>query len=113
MRGGSFFGSATTNKPIDALIFTRIGGGPWKRAHQFRPMREASAAAKIVPPVSFHILRHTYASRLAMRAVPMGVIAAQLGHTDTRMTEKHYAHLAKNYVSDTVARHLASLALLR
>ena len=22
----------------------------------------------------------------------MGVIAAQLGHSDTRMTEKHYAH---------------------
>jgi hypothetical protein len=24
----------------------------------------------------------------------MGVIAAQLGHTDTRITERHYAHLA-------------------
>jgi integrase len=30
----------------------------------------------------------------AVRGVPMGVIAEQLGHVDTRMTEKHYAHLA-------------------
>jgi hypothetical protein len=39
-------------------------------------------------------LRHTYASALAMQGVPMAVIAAQLGHSDTRMTEKHCAHLA-------------------
>jgi integrase len=29
-----------------------------------------------------------------MRGVPMAVTAEQLGHADTRMTEKHYAHLS-------------------
>lgn len=37
-----------------------------------------------------------------MKGVPMGVIAAQLGHADTRMTEKHYAHLAPSYFADTI-----------
>jgi hypothetical protein len=32
----------------------------------------------------------------------MAVIARQLGHSDTRMTERHYAHLAPNYVADTI-----------
>jgi integrase len=32
----------------------------------------------------------------------MAVIARQLGHADTRMTERHYAHLAPNYVADTI-----------
>jgi hypothetical protein len=32
---------------------------------------------------------------------PVGVVAAQLGHADTRMTEKHYAHLAPSYVAQT------------
>jgi hypothetical protein len=41
-------------------------------------------------------------SILAMRGVPMAVIARQLGHADTRMTERHYAHLAPNYVADTI-----------
>jgi hypothetical protein len=36
-----------------------------------------------------------------MAATPMGVIAAQLGHVDTRMAEKHYAHLAPSYIADT------------
>ena len=48
------------------------------------------------------MLRHTHASMLAMKGVPMGVIAAQLGHADTRITERHYAHLAPSYVADTI-----------
>jgi hypothetical protein len=58
--------------------------------------------AAIHPAVGFHVLRHTHASILAMQAVPMAVIARQLGHSDTRMTERHYAHLAPNYVADTI-----------
>jgi hypothetical protein len=33
----------------------------------------------------------------------MGVIAAQLGHVDTRLAEKHYAHLTPSYIADTYA----------
>jgi integrase len=72
----------------------------------------ASARAKIEPAATFHILRHTYASALAMRGVPMGVIAAQLGHADTRMTERHYAHLSPNYVADTVRAALPALGIV-
>ena len=37
-----------------------------------------------------------------MAGVPMAVIAAQLGHSDSKLTEKHYAHLAPGFVSDTI-----------
>jgi integrase len=74
-------------------------------SEQQRPLADAAKRAKI-QDVSFHILRHTYGSHLAMRGVPMGVIAAQLGHADTRMTEKHYAHLAPNYIADVVRANL-------
>jgi integrase len=83
-------------------LLRRDDGRAWKRAEQVRLMREACARAGIVPAVGFHVLRHTHGSLLAMRAVPMAVIARQLGHADTRMTEKHYAHLAPNYVADTI-----------
>jgi integrase len=75
-------------------------------------LEAASGKAKIEPAATFHILRHTYASALAMRGVPMGVIAAQLGHSDTRMTEKHYAHLSPNYVAETVRAALPALGLV-
>ena len=73
---------------------------------------EASQRAKIKPAISFHMLRHTHGSTLAMRGVPMGVIAEQLGHADTRMTEKHYVHLAPSYVADTIRAHFPTLGIL-
>jgi integrase len=84
----------------------------WGKSDQFRSMRAACEAAKIEPPVSFHELRHTYGSRLAMRGVPMAVIAAQLGHSDSRMTEKHYAHLGPGYVADTVRKSFGNLGIV-
>jgi integrase len=57
-------------------------------------------------------LRHTYASSLAMKGVPMGVIAAQLGHSDTRMTSKHYAHIAPSYVADAIRAALPTIWLI-
>jgi hypothetical protein len=38
-------------------------------------MRDACARSAIAPAVGFHVLRHTHASILAMRGVPMAVIA--------------------------------------
>jgi integrase len=46
-----------------------------------------------------------------MRGVLMAVVAEQLGHADTRMTEKHYAHLAPSYVADTIRAHFPTLGI--
>ncbi|OSM04336.1 tyrosine-type recombinase/integrase [Magnetofaba australis] len=96
-----FSNLSLTKRPSDHL-FTHDDGTPWAKNHQQRPMAEACSAASITPAINFHILRHTHASRLAMAGAPMGVIATQLGHADTRMTEIHYAHLAPSYVADTI-----------
>jgi integrase len=92
----------TAGRSTGDLLLRRDDGRGWKRAEQLRPMCEACAQAGVAPAVGFHVLRHTHASILAMRAVPMAVIARQLGHADTRMTERRYAHLAPNYVVDTI-----------
>ncbi len=110
--GYAFFQQITTGRHKDEIMFLRTDGKPWGRAHQMRPLKEACKGASLSPPISFHILRHTYASQLAMRGVPMGVIAAQLGHSDTRMAEKHYAQLAPSYVADTIRANFPRLGIL-
>ncbi|MFZ0509228.1 MAG: site-specific integrase [Methylocella sp.] len=101
--GKALFDQLTAGRAPQDLIFRRDDGEPWGPSHQQRPLAEASEIAKLDPSATFHVLRHTYASSLAMKGIPMGVIAAQLGrHADTRMTEKHYAHLAPSYIADTV-----------
>ncbi len=110
--GRALFAELTAGRTGRELVFVRDDGKAWGPSHQQRPLDAASARAKIEPAATFHILRHTYASALAMRGVPMGVIAAQLGHSDTRMTERHYAHLSPNYVADTVRAALPALGIV-
>ena len=47
---------------------------PWDFAHQIRPMTETVARAKIKPPISFHGLRHTWASHAIMSGMPLMVV---------------------------------------
>ncbi len=110
--GRSLFYELTVGRTGHELVFVRDDGKAWGASHQQRPLEAASVRANIEPAPTFHILRHSYASALAMRGVPMGVIAAQLGHSDTRMTERHYAHLSPNYVAETVRAALPSLGIV-
>ena len=107
-----FFSQQTVVKAGTDFIFTRKSGKPWMPSDQGPRMRRTSEVASIKPAVTFHILRHTHASRLAMKGAPMGVIAHQLGHADTRMTERHYAHLAPSYIADTVRAAFGELGIV-
>jgi integrase len=109
--GQRLFATLTAGKLGTDPVFARADGGTWGKSHQLRPALDACQRAKIKPAVSFHVLRHTHGSTLAMRGVPMGVIAEQLGHAGTRMTEKHYAHLAPSYVADTIRAHFPTLGI--
>jgi len=110
--GRDFIAGLAAGKPGSDRLFVRNNGKPWGKSEQQRPLAAACAAAKIDPPANFHAMRHSYASRLAMRAVPLAVIAAQLGHSDTRMVEKHYGHLSAGYVADTVRAAFGILGIV-
>ena len=65
---------------------------------------ESGKNAKIKPAINFHGIRHTWASLGVMEGVPPMVVAKNMGHTDTRMVEKIYGHLAPTYIVDAI-RH--------
>ena len=107
--GAAFFARLTAGQT--GKIFLKSNGEPWARWQQRRPLAAAAKAAN-VEGVSFHILRHTYGSNLAMQGVPTSVIAKAMGHSSTRMTEKHYAHLSPSYVAETIRANLPSLGIV-
>jgi integrase len=102
--GTEFFRQITVGRPGTELIFRRHDGTAWRASHQSRPMAEACARAKIAPPVGIHQLRHTWASLAVMNGMPLLVVAKNLGHTDTRMVERHYGHMTTSYVADEIRR---------
>lgn len=53
--------------------------------------------------VTPHVLRHTAASWMAEGGVPMTEIAAVLGHTDSRTTERIYARFSPGYLRKAVS----------
>ena len=100
--GGEFFHKMTLGRAGIELLLHKADGDRWGKSNQTRPMAEACTRAKIEPPANFHALRHTYASHAVMAGAPLFVVAKNLGHTDTRMVEKHYGHLSQSYIADAI-----------
>ena len=102
--GLEHFREAITGKIGDQLVFTRSDGAAWGHNYHVRALKLACDGAKVKPMVSFHELRHTYASHLAQAGVDLLTISKLLGHSDTRITAKHYAHLADKTLALAVTK---------
>ena len=104
LEGAALFRDIIVDKRGDSLVFIKKDGKPWGKNHHVRSLLEACKAAKIRPAISFHELRHTYASQLAQAGVDLLTISKLLGHADTRVTSRHYAHLADKTLAQAVTK---------
>jgi integrase len=79
-------------------------GRQWGKSNQAKPMAAACGRAGIAPAVGLHQLRHTFASLAIMNGTPLMVVAHALGHSSTRMIERHYGHLSQSYVAEQIRK---------
>jgi integrase len=100
--GVALFTMLTTGRAADEPMFARADGEQWGKNHQQRPLSEACKRAKITPPLRFHEARHSYASALAQAGADLLTISKLLGHADTRVTSRHYAHLCDKTLANAV-----------
>lgn len=105
--GAELFDSLTVGRDPDAPLFTRADGRGWARGDAIRPMRAAVEAAKL-EDVSFKTMRATYGKMLLVATKDIELVAKALGHSDSRVTRKHYAR----YLTDDLARGIAQLPAL-
>ncbi|MCB9693533.1 MAG: site-specific integrase [Alphaproteobacteria bacterium] len=73
------------------LVFPSPTGDHLPPATILKRLRRVQRLAKL-EEVTFHDLRHSYASQLATAGVPLAAIQAYLGHSDIQTTMR-YAHL--------------------
>ena len=100
--GLDFFTTQSFGKMGSEPLLVKEDGIPWGKNHHVRHMKEACKNARIFPPIGFHELRHTYASLLAQAGADLLTISKLLGHSDTRITSRHYAHLCDKTLTNTI-----------
>ncbi len=83
------------------LVFASDRGRMRTKGSTKRPLWRACKQAGL-RRIGWHKLRHTFASHLAMRGVPLKVIQELLGHATIEMTMR-YAHLAPAVHRNAVA----------
>ncbi len=119
--GIDWFKALVAGKPSGSLLFTRPNAKgkerkrldnpfAWAPHDQKKAMLKACEDAKI-DAIGFHELRHTYASGLVNAGVPLAFVAAQLGHADTSMVEKHYGHLCPTAKAEAIRKLAPVLAI--
>jgi integrase len=86
---------------LGELVFCRPDGGVLPVGHLRWPLWRACDRAGI-RRLGWHALRHTFASHLVMRGVPIVAVQELLGHSTVEMTMR-YAHLSPNVLRTAIA----------
>ena len=74
------------------FVFVDTEDKPFNSKTLNRKLKKICASAGL-RKISWHILRHSFASHLAMASVPLNAVQALLGHTNITTTMR-YTHLA-------------------
>lgn len=108
--GRRFFEMITAVREQAETMFLK-NGKPWGKSHQNDHMRQACINAGI-EPMGFHQLRHSYASMAVMSGLPLLLLAENLGHSDTRMVERHYGHLVASFKDRMIEEHAPKFGIV-
>ena len=86
----------------EAKVDTVQRGGEVRKPATYQHGFRAAPNAVGHDDVSLHELRHGCTSTMVLASAPRIVVTGALHHADTRMVDKHYAHLAPSYVADVI-----------
>jgi integrase len=82
------------------VVFCNDDGDYFKKNECKHPLWRACKRAGL-RRIGWHVLRHTFASHLVMKGVPIKVVQELLGHATIEMTMR-YAHLSPEVARDAV-----------
>jgi site-specific recombinase XerD len=88
------------SRPRGWLFPSPVGKGPLNATIIQRAVAQARMQARIGKPVSFHSLRHSFATHLLESGVNVRTIQALLGHSSLGTTQR-YTHVAGDYLRTT------------
>ena len=85
-------------------VFAARNGQPLGHRNATRRGFEAAAEEAGIDGVTFHSMRHAFASRMIDRGISSTVLAALMGHESSTITERRYIHLFDRQRTDDAVR---------
>ncbi|MDQ2954901.1 MAG: tyrosine-type recombinase/integrase [Pseudomonadota bacterium] len=98
-----FLRRLAAGRASDAPLLPRSDGERWPRSWHHRAIKKAVALAELPASVSFYTLRHAHISRAIEQAMPLSLVAENVG-TSLRMIEANYAHVLAKTRRDTIQK---------
>ncbi len=90
--GVAFFSRITAERGASDRLFRKRNGRVWGAEYKSY-FQQARTKARLPDHLTFHGLRHTYASQLIQSGASLLSVADQFGHTDTQTVTSTYGHL--------------------
>jgi integrase len=87
----------------DEFVFSKGNGFPFNRDYVSRYFKKSVRRAGLDEEIHFHSLRHSFASNLAIRGVPIITIKELLGHSSI-ITTQIYSHSNVESLRNAVAK---------
>ncbi|MFC2103072.1 tyrosine-type recombinase/integrase [Bacteroidota bacterium] len=87
---------------LDDYLFTKYPGLPYSNEYVSKSFKRIVRKLRLNEKYHFHLLRKSFGSRLLQKGVPMSNISTLLGHSSIAVTEKHYASLTIENLSNSV-----------
>jgi integrase len=91
-------------------VFASRSGRPLGHRNATNRGFEPAAREAGLEGVSFHSMRHAFASRMIDRGISSTVLAALMGHESSAITERRYIHLFDRQRTDDVVREAMAFA---
>jgi integrase len=105
--GVELFESLSAGRRASDPLIRRDDGLPFNTSQQVRRMKQACKNARI-DPITFHGLRHSFASALIKAGTPLVYVAQSLGHTSIAMVQTHYGHIEASHLAETIRANVPS-----
>jgi integrase len=100
--GVVLFDRLTAGREPAERLFIRADGRAWGKSDATKPMAATVEVAKL-EDVTFKTTRATYGKLLLVATRDIEMVARALGHSDSRITRKHYARYIPSELASAVA----------
>jgi len=95
--------ASTTHSNKNGFVFCKKDGSKYCGNYVSRKFKNACIAAEMNETIHFHSLRHSFASNLVQKGVPLYTIKELLGHSSISTTEI-YSHLNMDSLREAVKK---------